>query len=71
MAPLDALVRTVSQPEVTVGGVRVVVRFSGLAPGFAGLFQVQVELVGVGPGMHELRVTLGGQTSPPAQLPVQ
>jgi uncharacterized protein (TIGR03437 family) len=35
---------TVATPAVTVGGVPAAVLFSGLAPGFVGLYQVNVEL---------------------------
>jgi uncharacterized protein (TIGR03437 family) len=41
-APAAPLSRTVTEPVVTVGGVRAAVTFSGLAPGFAGLYQVDV-----------------------------
>ena len=39
-APVSPLSRTVAEPVVTIGGTRAAVRFSGLAPGFAGLYQV-------------------------------
>jgi hypothetical protein len=39
-APADPLSRTVVEPVVTVNGAPATVRFSGLAPGFAGLYQV-------------------------------
>ena len=41
-APAAPLSRTVVEPVVTVGGIRATVTFSGLAPGFAGLYQVDV-----------------------------
>jgi len=39
-APSDPLARTVSTPDVFIAGVRATVQFSGMAPGFAGLWQV-------------------------------
>jgi uncharacterized protein (TIGR03437 family) len=42
---------TVATPMVTVGGLPVKVQFSGIAPGFAGLYQVNVPIpAGVQPG---------------------
>ena len=43
-ASLTALTRTVATPTVTVGGQPAAVAFSGLAPGYAGLYQVDVQL---------------------------
>ena len=39
-APSDPLSETVMTPTVTIGGVSATVNFSGLAPGFVGLYQV-------------------------------
>ena len=41
-AAAEPLSRTVIEPVVTIGGVRAAVQFSGLAPGFVGLYQVNV-----------------------------
>jgi uncharacterized protein (TIGR03437 family) len=43
-APGDPLSVTTATPAVTAGGVPATVLFSGLAPGFAGLYQLNVEL---------------------------
>ena len=40
----DPLSETFVMPVVTIGGVRAVVAFSGLAPGFAGLYQVNAQV---------------------------
>ena len=39
-APIAPLAQTIFQPAVHVGGVAAEVQFSGLTPGFAGLYQV-------------------------------
>jgi uncharacterized protein (TIGR03437 family) len=40
----NPLYRTVDEPIVTIGGVPAKVQFSGLAPGFSGLYQVNVQI---------------------------
>ncbi len=64
-APLDSLSITTLGTTVAVGGVEAPVQFAGLAPGYAGLYQVNsVVPTGVTPGTQvPLRVTTSGKTS--------
>jgi len=60
VAPADGSVtyETVLRPEVIVGEIPVEVLFSGLAPGFAGLYQVNVQVpAGAVPG-EDVPVTI-------------
>jgi uncharacterized protein (TIGR03437 family) len=43
-APNDPLAMTMTLPRVTIGNAPAKVQFSGLAPGYAGLYQVNVEV---------------------------
>jgi len=54
--------RTVNDPEVTIGGIPVSeIPFSGLAPGFVGLYQVNVQVPpGVASGPQPLRMKVAG-----------
>ncbi len=50
-AAASPLSLTVTSPTVTIGGIAAVVSYSGLAPGFAGLYQVNAVVpLGVTPG---------------------
>lgn len=71
-ASLTQLNPTVTVPEVRIGGVLAPVQFSGLAPGFVGLYQVNVQVpAGVPTGIQPLVISTGGQTSQTSQIAVR
>jgi uncharacterized protein (TIGR03437 family) len=58
------LARTVLEPTVSVGGRVLPSTFSGLAPGFAGLYQINFDLPqDLLPGRYELLITIDGVAS--------
>jgi uncharacterized protein (TIGR03437 family) len=61
----NPLILTKIQPTVTIGGQAAKVSFSGMAPGWVGLWQVNVEIPQtVAPGLAvPLTITAGGVTS--------
>ena len=63
---------TIVAPTVTIGGLPATVSFSGLAPGFVGLDQVNVEVpVGINSGNQPVVITMPGGSSNSVLLPVQ
>ena len=63
---------TTITPTITIGGVSAIVSFSGLAPGFAGLYQINVEVPdGLSSGNQPVLVMLAGASSNSVFLPVQ
>jgi uncharacterized protein (TIGR03437 family) len=72
-SPSNPLAATSATPTVTIGGVSAPVSFSGLAPGFVGLYQVNVKVPdGIAPGdAVPLIVTIGGVPSNTATIAVQ
>jgi uncharacterized protein (TIGR03437 family) len=64
---------TTSAPTVTIGGVPATVSFSGLAPGFVGLYQVNVQVPATAPTGSAVAVvlTIGGVTANTVTIAVQ
>jgi uncharacterized protein (TIGR03437 family) len=64
-APMSPLATTTTTPTVTIGGVSATVTFSGLAPGFAGVYQVNAVVpVGTPSGNAvPVMLSIGGLTS--------
>jgi uncharacterized protein (TIGR03437 family) len=63
---------TLTVPTVTVGGLPATVQFSGLAPGFAGLYQINLVVPSSAPtGMQPMTMNIGGVISNTAMLNVQ
>jgi len=68
-APLP---QTVATPTVMIGGTSAIVAYSGLAPGFVGLYQVNVQVpAGVTAGNQQIQIVTGTVASNTATLAVQ
>ena len=71
-APADTLAETTAQPQVTIGGQNATVQFSGLAPGWVGLYQVNALVpTGISAGNQPITIAIGGVTSKTSGIPVQ
>jgi minor extracellular serine protease Vpr len=71
-APTDRLVRTTSTPTVTIGGQNAPVQFSGLAPGNAGLYQVNVVVPqNIGTGLQPVTLSIEGVDAKATQIAVR
>ncbi len=63
---------TLSQPQILIGGAQATVTFSGLAPNFVGLYQVNAIVPAtIGAGMKSLTCSAGGLSCAPVSLPVK
>jgi uncharacterized protein (TIGR03437 family) len=60
-----------NQATATLGGVPATVSFSGLAPGFIGLYQVNVQIPANAPPGSLLTIAIGGERAPAVPLPVR
>ena len=72
-APADPLAMTLNLPVVTIGGADAEVTFSGLAPGFAGLYQVNVKVPATTPSGDRIALVMSllGRDSNTVTLAVQ
>ena len=66
-SPSDPPARTIQTPSATLAGVIAPIEFSGLTPGFVGLYQINIRVpANFPPGaVTPLIVSLGGQTAIP------
>jgi len=65
------LASTTTKPVVTIGGQQAQLGFWGLAPGYPGLYQLNVTVPPGLTGNQQVTVSIGGQTSPAVLLAVQ
>jgi uncharacterized protein (TIGR03437 family) len=72
-SPSSPLARTTNVVSVTIGGQSASVSFSGLAPGFVGLYQVNVIVPQGAQSGNSVSVVLqaGGLASTPVSIPIQ
>jgi uncharacterized protein (TIGR03437 family) len=71
-SPSQPLATTRVIPEVTIGGQRAEVLFSGLSPAIVGLYQVNARVpAGAASGLQPLVVTANGIVSKSAMIPIQ
>jgi uncharacterized protein (TIGR03437 family) len=63
-APTDTVVQALSAASAKIGSADALVKFTGLAPGYIGLVQMNIVVpTGLAPGDYPLTVTIDGQTS--------
>ncbi len=72
-SPANPLSRTLTSPTVTIGGMNAPVTFSGLAPGYVGLYQVNAQIPAGAPSGDAVAVVLSiaGLTSNTATIAIQ
>jgi uncharacterized protein (TIGR03437 family) len=72
-SPLSPLASTPTWPIVTIGGAPATVQFSGLTPGYVGLYQVNAQVPSAAPkgAAVPLSISIGGATSNTVTIAVQ
>jgi|SRR5690349_15684751 uncharacterized protein (TIGR03437 family) len=71
LAAPDPPPTTIESPQVRVGGVFADVRFSGLVPGYAGVYRVEIGIPDAAPkGIVPLLLSIRGTAANPVTLPV-
>ena len=62
---------TIAEPIVTIGGANATVSFSGLAPGYVGLYQINAQIpAGLNSGNQPVVIAMAGASSNSVLLPV-
>jgi len=70
--PSDQSATTASTPVITIGGQQAAVTYSGLAPGFVGVYQVNATVPqSIGSGTQAVTCSIGGVTAKSAYLIVK
>jgi uncharacterized protein (TIGR03437 family) len=62
-APLNTLSMTTGKVTAMIGNTPAAVQFAGLAPGFTGLYQVNIVVPPVPPGQYPLQISIDGASS--------
>lgn len=62
-APLNTLSMTTGTVTAMIGNTPAAVQFAGLAPGFAGLYQVNIVVPQLSPGQYPLQISIDGASS--------
>jgi len=70
-APVSPLSRVSRNVTASINGVDAPVQFAGLAPGYAGLYQVNVQTPQLAPGDYPLAISLGGVISNAAPVSIR
>jgi uncharacterized protein (TIGR03437 family) len=71
-AGANPLPSTKSPVTVTIGGQNANVQYAGLAPGFPALYQINVVVpTGLAAGNQQVVISVGGQNSKPAAIPLK
>ena len=69
-APVGPVISATSPVSATVGGLPAEVRFTGLAPGYAGLAQINLKVPVLAAGVYPVVIKIGSATSNSARLTV-
>jgi uncharacterized protein (TIGR03437 family) len=70
-APLNVLSKTMEAVTATIGGTPATIEFAGLAPGYTGLYQVNVLVPGLSSGQYPLQISVNGAASNAAPMSIR